>query len=271
MQVAFDAFFYHKVTVVPWNIISYNVLSGAGRGPEIFGTEPWDFYIRNLLLNFHIWFVLALLVGPIVLLQPTLTTRSLSGFTTMRALFFITPFYMWLVIFSMQPHKEERFMYPAYPFLVLNATIVLHTFISYVGSLELSKYMSKIPAKVKVALVTMFLISAIDVGAFRIIGLITAYRAPLLVYSALQQPGLANPGDTVCLGKEWYRFPSSYHLPNGMKAKFIKSAFDGLLPGEFNEAQVGFGLFAGTWLIPPGMNDQNIADSTKHVSYREWT
>ena len=26
------------------------------------------------------------------------------------------PIYLWLAIFSLQPHKEERFMYPIYPF-----------------------------------------------------------------------------------------------------------------------------------------------------------
>ena len=51
-----------------------------------------------------------------------------------------------------------------------------------------------------------------------------------------------------------------------MRAKFVKSAFEGLLPGEFSEAKIGFGFFPGSWLNPSGMNDQNIADSGKYVS-----
>lgn len=70
----------------------------------------------------------------------------------------------------------------------------------------------------------------------------------------------------MCLGKEWYRFPSSFNLPHGVHAKFIKSEFTGLLPGEFDEAKIGFGLFPGTWLVPPGMNDENLEDPGKYVS-----
>jgi alpha-1,2-mannosyltransferase len=84
----------------------------------------------------------------------------------------------------------------------------------------------------------------------------------LKVYLPLQE--LAKPGDTVCLGKEWYRFPSSYFLPDGVHAKFIKSAFTGLLPGEYKEH--GPGYFSGTWSIPSGMNDENIEDPGKYVS-----
>jgi alpha-1,2-mannosyltransferase len=50
-----------------------------------------------------------------------------------------------------------------------------------------------------------------------------------------------------------------------MRAKFIKSEFDGLLPGEFFEPSEGFGLRPGTWLIPAGMNDENIEDMGKYV------
>lgn len=94
-------------------------------------------------------------------------------------------------------------------------------------------------------------------------GTITAYSAPLNVYQPLQD--IAKSGDNVCLGKEWYRFPSSFHLPKGVHAKFIKSEFNGLLPGEFSEAKTGFGLFPGTWLIPFGMNDENQEDMGKYT------
>lgn len=51
-----------------------------------------------------------------------------------------------------------------------------------------------------------------------------------------------------------------------MHAKFIKSEFSGLLPGEFSEAKLGF--WTGAWLSPPGMNDQNIEDMGKYVDLR---
>ncbi|MCJ1380948.1 mannosyltransferase [Xylographa soralifera] len=265
LQVAVDTFFYHKLVFVPWRIISYNIFSGAGRGPDIFGTEPFDFYIRNLLLNFNVWFILALCAGPLLVLQYVLRLEPSTRFTLMRSAFFVSPFYMWLAIFSAQAHKEERFMYPAYPFLGLNAAIALHSILGYVGNANPKKLMGMIPAKLKFAVVLASVVLAIDIGVLRTLGVVSAYRAPLQIYSALQQSDTARNGGVVCLGKEWYRFPSSYFLPNGMHAKFIRSAFNGLLPGEFNEAKVGFGIFAGTWLIPPGMNDQNLPDPGKYV------
>ncbi|KAL8709409.1 MAG: hypothetical protein Q9220_005792 [cf. Caloplaca sp. 1 TL-2023] len=265
LQVAIDTFFFHKVTVVPWNIIAYNVFSGASRGPGIFGTEPWDFYLRNLALNFNLWFLLALAAAPVLSVQFLLQGRSSTRQSPIRSMVFAAPFYLWLAIFSVQGHKEERFMYPVYPFLALNAAITLHTMLAYFGNADRAKFVGRIPAKLKFYVVSLCVILAIDVSVARTVGIVSAYRAPLQVYAPLQEARFAKTEANVCLGKEWYRFPSSYFLPTGMRAKFIKSAFDGLLPGQFTEAKTGFGFFPGTWLIPPGMNDQNIEDPGKHI------
>ena len=253
------------MTVVPWNIVAYNVFSRSSRGPEIFGTEPWDFYLRNLSLNFNLWFLLALCAGPVLGLQFLLQERATTKLGPMRSIVFAAPFYLWLAIFSVQAHKEERFMYPVYPFLALNAAITLHTLLAYIGSSDPARIVGKIPARLKLYAVSFVVLLAIDVGVARTIGLYSAYHAPLEVYTSLQGAGFAGTEANVCLGKEWYRFPSSYFLPRGMRAKFVKSAFDGLLPGQFNEAKTGFGFFPGTWLIPPGMNNQNIEDPGKYV------
>ncbi|KAL8796209.1 MAG: hypothetical protein Q9182_007415 [Xanthomendoza sp. 2 TL-2023] len=265
LQVAVDAFFYHKVTAVPWNIVSYNVFSGASRGPDIFGIESWDFYIRNLCLNFNFWFLLALCVGPILGLQFFSHARATTKQSPIRSMVFVCPFYLWLGVFSAQPHKEERFMYPAYPFLALSAAIALHTSLATIGSSDPARVMGKVPAKLKLYVVGLTVILALDISVARTLGIATAYRAPLQIYAPLQEDRFVRTKANVCLGKDWYRFPSSYFLPEGMRAKFIKSAFDGLLPGQFSEAKTGFGIFPGTWLIPPGMNDQNIEDPGKHV------
>ena len=161
-------------------------------------------------------------------------------------------------------------MYPVYPALALNAAIALHILLANLGSTDPSRLFSKIPPQVKLIVVSIPLLLAFDVGVLRTIGTLTAYSAPLKVYTPLHQAGVSKPGDNVCLGKEWYRFPSSYLLPDRVRPKFIKSEFSGLLPGEFSEANVGgFGLFPGTWLIPSGMNDENIEDLGKHVSLQE--
>jgi alpha-1,2-mannosyltransferase len=251
---------------VPWNIVAYNVFGGAGKGPNIYGTEPWHFYVRNLFLNFNIWFLLALLSMPLLIFQQLIRKQPASRQSFLRNVTFLSPFYLWLAIFTLQPHKEERFMYPAYPLLALNAAISLHILLTYLGSADPAELVSKIPARLKFAGALIVVIVAVDLGLLRTAGLLTAYSAPLKVYEPLKQPGVAQLGNIVCLGKEWYRFPSSYFLPDGMKAKFVKSAFNGLLPGEFSEANVGFGFFPGAWLEPAGMNDENLEDLGKYVS-----
>ena len=158
-------------------------------------------------------------------------------------------------------------MYPAYPALALNAATSLHILLANFGSVDPRDLVSKIPAKVKLVVVSAFILGTFDLGVLRIIGTMTAYSAPLSVYAPLHREGVARAGDNVCLGKEWYRFPSSYHIPKGVRAKFIKSEFSGLLPGEFSEAKTGFGIFPGAMLIPSGMNDENKEDLGKHVSY----
>jgi alpha-1,2-mannosyltransferase len=266
LQTAIDAFSYRQLVVVPWRLVFYNIFAGKDRGPDIFVTEPYHYYLRNLLLNFNIWFVLAISVAPLVFLQYRFRQGNIMKQTLMRTWVFISPFYIWMAIFTLQPHKEERFMYPAYPFLALNAAIGLHIILAYVGSTNPKELIGKIPAELKLALIMSAIVFSISLGLLRIVGTVTAYRAPLQIYQALEAPGVARLGDAVCFGKDWYRFPSSYFLPNGMHAKFIKSEFSGLLPGEFNEAKTGFGFFAGTWLRPPGMNDRNEEDPGKYVS-----
>lgn len=264
LQVAVDLLFYGKVVFVPWRIVSYNILSGSSRGPNIFGTEPWHFYIRNLLLNFNAWFLLAMCAGPLLGLQLLFTRLSSTRWTALRSMMISSPFYMWLAIFSAQSHKEERFMYPAYPFLCLNAAIAMHTVLNYLGHLSPKSIIGKVPAKARLALVGAFVLAMAIVGVLRTVGTVSAYSAPLEIYRPLQSPEYVEMQGNVCLGKEWYRFPSSYFLPKNMRLKFVKSAFDGLLPGEFSEAGTVSGIIP-TWLMPPGMNDQNIEDPGKHV------
>lgn len=243
------------------------MFGGEGKGPEIYGTEPWYFYFQNLLLNFNIWFILALLSLPVFIIKKVYgSARDGAAVGGMRTIIFMSPFYMWLAIFSFQPHKEERFMYPAYPALALNAAMTLHILLAAFGQADPRTFVGRIPPRLKLILVSTAIIGSIDIGLARIYGIYDAYSAPLKIFEPLQNGTVGNYGESVCYGKEWYRFPSSYHLPNAMKAKFVKSEFSGLLPGEFAEARTGFGFWSGAWLTPPGMNDQNIEDFGKYVS-----
>lgn len=251
-----------------WNIVKYNIFAKSG-GPELYGTEPVTFYFRNLLLNFNIWFVLAIAVIPLALMQDIFQWTP-GRFLGLRTAAITMPFYLWLGIFTLQPHKEERFMYPAYPFLALNAAMSAHILLTCIG--HPNSLISKIPAKLRLFSIASIFLSATAVSFARIYGTYSAYSAPLKIYEPLgagnaSEEGIGNPGDFVCFGKEWYRFPSSYFLPRGMHAKFIRSEFRGLLPGEFSEAN-GFGIWSGTWLPPSGMNDRNEEDPGKYIDIR---
>lgn len=267
--------FFRKPVLVPLNIVLYNVFSSHGKGPDIFGTDPWHFYIRNLAINFNIWFPLALLSFPLLLLQSQFSRRdsrpsSQKSIITIRSFILISPFYLWLAIFSLQPHKEERFMYPIYPLLCLNAAMSFHIILSAFGTIDASTLVGRIPAPIKLLVVSIITLTSILFGLARIYGIHSAYMAPLHIYNALHThhpPNQSSPSQlvTVCFGKDWYRLPTSYLLPAHTRPKFIKSHFTGLLPGEFKSPDASPSWRPGTHTIPAGMNDANRQDPLKYV------
>ncbi|KAG9042410.1 mannosyltransferase [Tulasnella sp. UAMH 9824] len=46
-------------------------------------------------------------------------------------------------------------------------------------------------------------------------------------------------GLKLCCGKEWYRFPGHYLIPEGVQAEFVKREFDGMLLGHFAPSKEG--------------------------------
>ena len=57
----------------------------------------------------------------------------------------------------------------------------------------------------------------------------------------LQVPADANTSSIVkvCVGDEWYRYPSSFFLPGpSYRLQFVKSGFQGLLPAAFDAETV---------------------------------
>lgn len=153
-------------------------------------------------------------------------------------------------------------MFVTYPALCLNAAIAYHVLLSVWGSLSNRVIGGKPKEVLNWTVLILPLIATALASACRILGVVSAYSAPLEIYSGLSSNATGN----LCLAKEWYRFPSSYFLPNGVRAKFVKSAFDGLLPGEFPETSDW--SRPGTWMIPQGMNDLNIGDDSKYVCTR---
>lgn len=119
---------------MPWNIIKYNIFGGSERGPELYGTEPWYFYLLNLLLNFNVVLPLALISLPALAITHSIDYKRLglirhgpnqsSPYTILSMR--LAPLYVWLAILTLQPHKEERFMFPAYPLICFNGAVSLY-------------------------------------------------------------------------------------------------------------------------------------------------
>lgn len=256
--VGIDALAYRKFEFVPLNIVLYNVVhASADSGPNIFGTEPWHYYLANLALNFNIALPLAL-AAPLALPFSSVHKKR-------SALLLLLPFFLWLAIFTAQPHKEERFMYIIYGALAVNAAVTIDAIARVV-----TRVLPFWPSTGPVAAAAVLLIY----GAFAVMrtsALIIYYGAPTKVYSHVRKltppeyTAAGGANSNICVGREWYRFPSSYFLRDDQRIKFIASGFDGLLPGEFIEEGKWPNWRSGTHIEPHGMNNRNQADPGKLV------
>ncbi|CEP64600.1 dolichyl-P-Man:Man(6)GlcNAc(2)-PP-dolichol alpha-1,2-mannosyltransferase LALA0_S12e02652g [Lachancea lanzarotensis] len=233
---AIDSAFYGKFTPVAWNIVMYNVIAADEKsGPNIFGVEPWYYYPLNLLLNFPL---------------PTLGTCAIGIITNIRLVSIWGSLLIWMAVFLLQPHKEERFLYPIYATVSLAASV---------GAVNVWKRLSTSKHLRNLSFLILH-VSIVLQSSMRVLALVSNYTAPLDVYSHL--PNNGGP-QTVCVGREWYHFPASIFLAEDSRLGFVKSGFDGLLPGDFKETH---SIFNSIREIPYGMNNQNVFDSSKLVS-----
>ncbi|KAI8810058.1 Alg9-like mannosyltransferase family-domain-containing protein [Cladochytrium replicatum] len=268
-----DYKFYRKLVVVPWNIVAYNVFA-SDKGPNIYGTEPWWFYFANGLLNFNLLFILSLAMPVILLVSfalktfPSRTNASWAG--NALTMLQLSGLYVHLAIFTAQPHKEERFLFVVYPWICLNAAVALHACRGILESL-LSAF--NFPARIKTAtgklLITTVITLFFLLSLCRTLALVNYYSAPINVYKHLyyNTPSISHPNETnsVCVGKEWYRFPSHYFIPRNHRVRFLRSDFRGLLPKYFFEGEG----WAGTYVVPEGMNEENREEMDRYVEEGE--
>ncbi|KAM6498713.1 glycosyltransferase family 22 protein [Amanita muscaria] len=302
--ISIDSLAYGNLSIVPWNIVRYNVLGGSDRGPDLYGTSPWHFYIFNLVINFNVISLLALAALPTLVVTYYVDRQRLGFFTpgidqsspyTLLALR-LAPFYLWFGIFTLQAHKEERFMFPVYPLLCFNAAVALYLLR---GCLEVAFIkITKSPYKASRSSVfrnftSTVLMAASILSLSRIVAMRKYYGAPFLLALHLQYgelPRLLNVTGhlpiplsstperyeptidlspirdfnlSFCLSKEWHRFPSHYLIPKGIRVDFVKSEFSGLLPRHFDEGYVSREFDSKWWLrpqtrvIPSDLNDMN--------------
>jgi alpha-1,2-mannosyltransferase len=157
-------------------------------------------------------------------------------------------------IFIVQPHKEERFMYVIYPLIYFNAAHAVIAVIALFDTVASSIHISSLSRRnLKSVFLSALAIVYLLLSIARILAQVRAFQAPMHIFSAMES------SSTVCLGKEWYRFPSSFLVPEASRPLFVKSAFDGLLPGKFPEEHE-IGWRGGTYQIPETMNDRNLEE-----------
>jgi len=171
----------------------------------------------------------------------------------------VSPVYIWLGFMSLQPHKEERFLYPVYPLICVAASAVIDSF----PDLFRDKYnptvnslivmMAKLLRPVVLSLI-------LCTSHSRTFSLINGYSAPLEVYKLLEHHYDAGTGSVLCVGSEWHRFPSSFFVPDYVgEVRWIDDGFQGLLPFPFNST------LGGTAAAPPYFNNKNKASDEQYL------
>ncbi|CCH41828.1 Alpha-1,2-mannosyltransferase [Wickerhamomyces ciferrii] len=252
-----DSTFYAKTVLVPANIVLYNVIfADENAGPNIFGVEPLSYYIINLLLNFNIIAILGY-IGIIAVPVLSFTGLKPNKLSNLEIITILSPIAVWSGIFFSQPHKEERFLYPIYSTINLSAAFTLWYVSKTISCITQSiTKSSKSSSIFKSIIVSTILILTFIISLSKTASLSNNYSAPLEIYNSLPR----NESGNVCVGREWYRYPSSFFLSQNQRLNFIKTNFNGLLPGDFNET---IGKFQSIRIIPENMNNLNKFEPSK--------
>jgi len=143
-------------------------------------------------------------------------------------------------------------MYVIFPLICYNAAYALDSFKKVLKKVMqhsgISRYES-LPVILERAVIVVHVLLSLA----RLFAQLRAYSAPMHVLDRAENSSI------ICFGKEWYRFPSSFFVPENSRPAFIKSSFNGLLPGKFNESNEP-SWRSGIWQVPMSMNDRNIEE-----------
>mmetsp|Transcript_18208 Transcript_18208/g.46227 ORF Transcript_18208/g.46227 Transcript_18208/m.46227 type:complete len:632 (-) Transcript_18208:55-1950(-) len=273
-SVLVDYYYYGKIVFPFMNILLYNVIeAGSHGGSTLYGTEPPFFYFLNGFLNFNLVFLLAM---PSILLL--LAFKKWSGTlqylrSNIDLILYFSPMYVWLILMSCQPHKEERFLFVIYPLICLAAAaslvILLNILQALCGAFLQRTASTSFVLKLGAVVAFVVVFSFVALSFSRVISLNVNYSAPVLTYTHLYTSefkggkfdDIPRKGDvSVCVGKEWYRFPSNYFMPSErFHLRFLRSAFRGQLPKPFAP------LPNGTSVIPKGFNRLNREEMDRYT------
>lgn len=265
-----DSSYFGRVVIAPVNLILYNVFTS--HGPNLYGTEPLSYYFINGFLNFNVIWLLALITPIMLLLGYYFVPAKSKSTFYLPPWLSLAPFYLWLLVFLLQPHKEERFLYPIYLMVGLCGSISLDV----VQKLffRIKTWHSALPPGTHYLDHTMWISAIVMVisttlGLSRIVALYYNYHAPLDLMMELNtfyrtdSTFKSSATYNVCVGKDWYRFPNSFFLPSEQfRIRFLKSEFKGILPAYFTEHE------NGTAIVHPYFNDMNREEQAMYFDYQ---
>ncbi|KAH9723040.1 Dol-P-Man:Man(6)GlcNAc(2)-PP-Dol alpha-1,2-mannosyltransferase [Citrus sinensis] len=249
LSVFVDYQYYRRWASSVLNLVVYNVVGGGES--HLYGIEGPLYYLRNAFNNFNFGFVLALLFVGIL---PIARKKYAPGLVVV-----VSPVYIWLLFMSMQPHKEERFLYPIYPLICVAASAVIESFPDIFRDKydPNANFVMVTTAKVLRPFVLGLILCASHSRTF---SLVNGYAAPIEVYKILQHHDDAGPGSVVCVGSEWHRYPSSFFIPNYVgEVRWLDDGFRGLLPLPFNST------LGGTSAAPSYFNNENKASDQQFL------
>ncbi|KAL5550089.1 hypothetical protein UlMin_000265 [Ulmus minor] len=246
-----DYYYYKRWTSSVLNLLIYNVVGGGDS--HLYGTEGPLYYLRNGFNNFNFCFVLALLFL-VMILMPVMRKKYAPDLLVV-----VSPIYIWLTFMSLQPHKEERFLYPIYPLICIAASAVIESS----PDIFRDKYNPRdnsIMVWISTILRPVILGLILCASHARTFSLINGYSAPLEIYKLLEHHDDVGTGSVLCVGSEWHRYPSSFFVPTYIgEVRWIDDGFRGLLPFPFNST------LGGTAAAPPYFNNQNKASDEQYL------
>ena len=315
-----DYHYYHRLLLAVLNIALYNSQHSAGSGSTLYGTEPASYYANNLALNFNLAAPLAAAGPPLALLffarwrsgKHAAFLLWSAGWVLWLAAMLVMPHKEERFLFIVYPLLCFS---AAYAMVHLVLTVRQYFCCARRGGVkqeeeedeevlsprfqEAVKVSSPL-GRGSIAALTLGVAVIGLLSAARVAALIVYYGAPLHVYAELSRrvEGVAlnpfadasstaatsNPfaDKAVCVGKEWYRFPSHFFLPSPSvysnvtttyHLQYLPSSFSGLLPGHFQPSpstssslsSIYHDRALSTRLIPPHQNHLNQAEPSRYV------
>jgi len=280
----FDSLLYGRFVSPQLSFLRYNV--GSGGQSSRYGTEPFYWYLLNGFLQLNIQLPLGL-AAPFLLTalkarkegdgdKPASSQAALAQSLRSPAFALACVPLVWTATLSLLPHKEERFLYVAYPQFAFASALVLDRLnVLFPIKVDLAPVWNSsalIKAKKTLGLkrnrqakkdahtysVLGFVLAGMFFLSFCRLNAVMNYSAPAKIWGSL--PTLKEGKDaTVCVGGEWHEYPSSFFLPGPRyRLGFLKTDFKGLLPFPFNSLASA---------APVYFNDKNKANPNQWI---EW-